>query len=219
MRAESPRLPDDNQRSIGECLQELPACLRGEILSRPAARRWVVDEYKYAKELAIAIWKEKYRNDAPDWEPLDDLGGVLTQIDNMICGWIGNAYDNDRIAALERENEVLRKEIAYLKAPLCDEDIDEAAFKWGRENTDLKAQLAEALKRIEMLEDQDMPSVGSYAKRYDELREAVAWFFECIDLDAAIPPMTIWSDDLEYEFLATFDEAADALRAMLKEAP
>lgn len=37
-------------------------------------------------ELARCIWRDNYKNEAPDWEPLPDLAGVLSQIDNMVCG-------------------------------------------------------------------------------------------------------------------------------------
>lgn len=37
-------------------------------------------------ELARCIWRDNYKNEAPDWEPLTDLAGVLSQIDNMVCG-------------------------------------------------------------------------------------------------------------------------------------
>lgn len=37
-------------------------------------------------ELARCIWRDNYKNEAPDWEPLTDLQGVLSQIDNMVCG-------------------------------------------------------------------------------------------------------------------------------------
>ena len=40
----------------------------------------------YATRLAVSLWEKHYKDDAPDWKPLDDLIGVLTQIDNMICG-------------------------------------------------------------------------------------------------------------------------------------
>ena len=43
-------------------------------------------EYEYAKDLATYLWKTHYKHDAPDWEPCEDLMGVLTQIDNMIVG-------------------------------------------------------------------------------------------------------------------------------------
>ena len=67
-----------------------------------------MNEYEYAKDLATALWASKYKDSSPNWEPLDDLSGVLTQIDNMICGWIDTEYDNDRIAALEAELSELR---------------------------------------------------------------------------------------------------------------
>jgi hypothetical protein len=44
------------------------------------------DAYGYAKRLAVAIWKKHYKSTAPQWEPFDNLIGVLTQIDNMTSG-------------------------------------------------------------------------------------------------------------------------------------
>jgi hypothetical protein len=44
------------------------------------------DAYGYAKRLAVAIWEQHYKATAPQWKPLDDLIGVLTQIDNMTAG-------------------------------------------------------------------------------------------------------------------------------------
>lgn len=46
-----------------------------------------------ATELARAIWRDNYKADAPDWEPLPDLMGVLSQIDNMVCGMRRGAVD------------------------------------------------------------------------------------------------------------------------------
>jgi hypothetical protein len=44
------------------------------------------DAYGYASRLAVAIWEQHYKGVAPQWKPLDDLMGVLTQIDNMTAG-------------------------------------------------------------------------------------------------------------------------------------
>lgn len=41
------------------------------------------DAYGYASRLAVAIWEKHYKDAAPEWKPLNDLMGVLTQIDNM----------------------------------------------------------------------------------------------------------------------------------------
>ena len=38
------------------------------------------DAYGYASRLAVAIWEQHYKDVAPQWKPLDDLMGVLTQI-------------------------------------------------------------------------------------------------------------------------------------------
>lgn len=46
----------------------------------------VVDPYQYAVRLAVALWEKHYKTQAPDWKPLPDLIGVLTQIDNMTTG-------------------------------------------------------------------------------------------------------------------------------------
>ena len=43
-------------------------------------------EYEFARDLAICLWAMYYKDAAPDWEPLEDLMGVLTQIDNMVAG-------------------------------------------------------------------------------------------------------------------------------------
>lgn len=36
----------------------------------------------YAQRLATALWEKHWKDRAPDWKPLPDLIGVLTQIDN-----------------------------------------------------------------------------------------------------------------------------------------
>ena len=47
-----------------------------------------VDCYGYAARLATSIWKQHYQKTAPQWQVLDNLMGVLTQIDNMAAGLI-----------------------------------------------------------------------------------------------------------------------------------
>lgn len=48
----------------------------------------------YATRLATAIYEQRYRQDAPDWKPLPDLLGVLTQIDNMTAGLVRPAPES-----------------------------------------------------------------------------------------------------------------------------
>ena len=52
------------------------------------------DEYTYAVRIASYMWETYYKNVAPEWEPLNDLLGVLTQIDNMIAGMNQESDDN-----------------------------------------------------------------------------------------------------------------------------
>jgi hypothetical protein len=42
----------------------------------------------YARELAVSLWEKHWKATAPNWKPLDDLYGILTQIDNMTCGMV-----------------------------------------------------------------------------------------------------------------------------------
>ena len=46
------------------------------------------DSYEYASRLATWIWEKHYKNESPHWKPLNDLLGVLTQIDNMVTGLV-----------------------------------------------------------------------------------------------------------------------------------
>ena len=57
-----------------------------ENLRAALAQRAEPDAYGYASRLAVAIWEKHYKDIAPNWKPLDDLMGVLTQIDNMTSG-------------------------------------------------------------------------------------------------------------------------------------
>ena len=59
----------------------LKHCVREALDEQPAQQ----DEYGYAKRLAEWLWQKHYAKDAPDWVPFDNLAGVLTQIDNMVC--------------------------------------------------------------------------------------------------------------------------------------
>ena len=90
------------------------------------------DDYAIAKRLAEAIYRKHYRAEAPNWEPLPDLAGVLSQIDNMTSGLVKaqqeqpasvDAYVGAREdaaiwkkRALEAE-ELNRKFIAELNGP------------------------------------------------------------------------------------------------------
>jgi hypothetical protein len=78
---------------------------QGPLYTTPPAAQQEPDAYGYAKRLAEAIWQKHYKATAPQWKPLDDLIGVLTQIDNMTAG------------------------LTFYRQPLTDEKIDDI---WNR---------------------------------------------------------------------------------------
>lgn len=46
----------------------------------------VGDAKRELTELATSIWRAEFRRDAPNWSPLPDLCGLISQIDNMYAG-------------------------------------------------------------------------------------------------------------------------------------
>jgi hypothetical protein len=44
------------------------------------------DALGYATRLATILWELHWKEQSPNWKPLPDLVGVLTQIDNMTAG-------------------------------------------------------------------------------------------------------------------------------------
>lgn len=61
------------------------------------------DEYDYARDLAYYLWRKHYKKDAPDWEPFEDLYGVLSQIDNMTTGLTRRSTLTEKAAAFFRK--------------------------------------------------------------------------------------------------------------------
>ncbi|MFZ3286616.1 MAG: hypothetical protein WA191_07170 [Telluria sp.] len=89
--------------------------------------------YETARNLALVIWRDNYRDDAPKFEPLDDLAGVISQIDNMVCGMTRRAaaaepddtaiysyrmkladgsFDNWKDCSAEHASHVMQREFA-----------------------------------------------------------------------------------------------------------
>ena len=51
-----------------------------------AARDELREDYAYAKQLLLSLHAKHFPDGSPDFEALPDLGGVLTQIDNLTMG-------------------------------------------------------------------------------------------------------------------------------------
>ena len=75
-----------NQEDINEIIwNSTPTWRKKQIASQKRRSKYIKDCYEYAKDLATYLWKNHFQESAPDWEPLPDLFGVLSQIDNMIA--------------------------------------------------------------------------------------------------------------------------------------
>ena len=80
--------------------------------------------YETLRSLAVAIWRTNYADEAPQWEPLPDIDGIVSQIDNMAAGL------RQQVAVLKWEQAKLRTAADGLAEALerikqgCQEDID-----------------------------------------------------------------------------------------------
>lgn len=74
---------------------------RARKLNRPrrfAEARGYAASLEYATRLAKLIWERDWKKEAPHWQPLDDLLGVLTQIDNMLAGMEKKKRHNSEVS-------------------------------------------------------------------------------------------------------------------------
>jgi hypothetical protein len=65
-------------------------------------------ERDYATRLATYLWQHHYSTIAPNWEPFDDLYGVLSQIDNMIVGITRAAVSPSSDIPIDQPDAMLR---------------------------------------------------------------------------------------------------------------
>jgi hypothetical protein len=56
------------------------------LLQKPALYNKTSNEYEQLKELTLTIWKIFYRDEVPEFKPLNDILGLISQIDNMVSG-------------------------------------------------------------------------------------------------------------------------------------
>lgn len=86
--------------------------------------------YRYACELANAL-RRKHFPEVPNWKPLDDVFGVLTQIDNMTTGLARHrreaqgreVWPEQAIRIAEAlEHELMTERGGTLWCRLCDAD-------------------------------------------------------------------------------------------------
>lgn len=115
---------------LSECLHQTLAqsawAIHQRALAMAAAAPQVVAEtdsvLETVTELARCTWRDNYKHDAPQWEPLADLHGVLSQIGNMVCGMRRAAPVQAQEPVAESVTDFLlkeaREEVCRLKAKL-----------------------------------------------------------------------------------------------------
>ena len=82
-RDEARKKRDELQKDVHAACIELQAhdiTEAGEMISH------LLEGVKDAKGLATSIWKTEFSDGAPHWQPLPDLRGIISQIDNMYAG-------------------------------------------------------------------------------------------------------------------------------------
>jgi len=55
---------------------------------RDQGRREMDEATAYARSLAMSLWEQHYKRTSPVFLPFDEIGGLLTQIDNMASGMV-----------------------------------------------------------------------------------------------------------------------------------
>jgi chromosome segregation ATPase len=143
----------------------------------------VADAKRELDQLATSIWRAEFRYDAPEWQPLPDIRGLISQVDSMYAGVRSqrdeqsaraNSLASQRtahmtaIAGLQCDVKALRAELATLKAErdgILRDKIAEA------ERSDQAVSRGLALMReIEALR----PDALKYRERLRRDREALA---------------------------------------------
>lgn len=94
---------------------------------RKSAERQRIDELDAGKrevlELIGSIWRAEFQKEAPNWKPLPDLPGMVSQLDNMYAGVRGQRDE-------ARWNlNVLREEIDSLRESAYGADRTAAMYK------------------------------------------------------------------------------------------
>lgn len=70
-------------KGTSEPVRAALAAMQAEIQRLGGALTEARDELR---SLIESIWKAEYRREAPEWKPLPELIGMITQIDNMYAG-------------------------------------------------------------------------------------------------------------------------------------
>jgi hypothetical protein len=124
-----------------------------------------------ALRLAECIYRTKYAKEAPNWKPLDTIGGVISQIDNMFAG-IRQQRDTAR-AEIATLNEQLRYVTEQLSCVDCGAaPVEELARRAAKQITALAASVEELRRESRpeaepqsVRDNEDVPTEGAVLRR------------------------------------------------------
>lgn len=117
----TPRPPTHREPTDQECLK-LHEPITSEALNKaPRERDEARAEISAVKQevlgVVTSIWKKEYQSEAPHWQPLPDLQGLISQLDNMYAGMrTQRDQANWDLRKARAEVERLRKRVEELEA-------------------------------------------------------------------------------------------------------
>jgi hypothetical protein len=103
-----------------------------------------------ASRLANSIWRSEYKNDAPNWQPLGTVVGVISQIDNMYAG-------------VREQRNALRQQLAEL------EQVAKDAVDGRSKELDCRVANQDRLRHAAARVDELQSECDRLAKRVAEL--------------------------------------------------
>lgn len=155
---------------IGDCCDELHVSqvnlLARAILPIIEAREAAAKDE--LRRLLDAIWKQEYRTEAPDWQPLPDLVGMITQIDNMYAG-VRSQRDEARWklgeakADAERLADMLRLSARWFEQYALDHEIKAQQAVDSYE----QASRADKARRNQERADDIRAALAAWEKQHD----------------------------------------------------
>jgi flagellar biosynthesis chaperone FliJ len=175
---------------------ECPGCNR-----LAQAEREKAQAYTYAGNLAIWLWRNVCNEDPPDWIVLQDLMGVLTQIDNMLTAISEFKHQHDKAQAALADEKTLHASYVEMH--------NAAKQDWWEERMRLRAQVDYYRGAYETAREGGLKA----QRERDEAKGALSRIVEGVEevADRLDQLADQWGDE------GVFRRCRDRLRALVRE--
>jgi hypothetical protein len=124
----------------------------------------ISNEYRYAKEFATIVHARCYP-ESPQWQPLPDLFGLLTQIDNMFCGLERKPTPTDTARA-EDVVDLCKAIQENTHSPRCWSEIEKAIRNYA-------APIRAELERVRWEKELVMRQLSAANQRIAEMEKQI----------------------------------------------